>query len=89
VIHHTQCGAGALTDDTFRRRCAQRIGAEEADLRDHAGLDPAATVTSDAERLRSAPAIPPRVTVSAHVYDVTTCLVQTMLPTAQRAKPSS
>ena len=28
VIHHTQCGTGALADDTFRRRYAQRIGAE-------------------------------------------------------------
>ena len=54
VIHHTQCGTGALADDTFRRRYAERIGADEADLRDHAVLDPAATVTHDVERLRSA-----------------------------------
>jgi hypothetical protein len=27
-IHHTQCGAGALADDIFRRTCAERIGAE-------------------------------------------------------------
>ena len=31
VIHHTQCGTGALADDTFRRRYAQRIGADEVD----------------------------------------------------------
>jgi carbonic anhydrase len=80
VIHHTQCGTGALADDTFRRGYAQRIGAEESALRDHAVLDPAATVTSDVQRLRSAPAIPPRVTVSGHVYDVTTGLVETVLP---------
>ena len=64
VIHHTQCGTGALADDTFRRRYAKRIGAEESTLREHAVLDPAATVTRDVERLRSAPAISPRVTVS-------------------------
>ena len=80
VIHHTQCGAGALADDTFRRRYAQRIGADEADLHDHAVLDPAATVTHDVERLRSAAAIPARVTVSGHVYDVVTGLVQTIVP---------
>jgi carbonic anhydrase len=80
VIHHTQCGAGALADDTFRRTYAQRIGADEADLREHAVLDPAATVTRDVERLRSAPAISRRVTVSGHVYDVVTGLVQTILP---------
>ena len=80
VIHHTQCGTGALADDTFRRRYAQRIGADEAALRGHAVLDPAATVTRDAQRLRSAPAISPRVTVSGHVYDVSTGLVETVLP---------
>jgi carbonic anhydrase len=40
VIHHTQCGAVALADDTFRSRDAQRIGAEESTLRKQAILDP-------------------------------------------------
>jgi carbonic anhydrase len=80
VIHHTQCGTGALADDTFRRRYAQRIGAEESTLLEHAVLDPAATVTSDVGRLRSAPAISPRVTTSGHVYDVVTGLVRTVIP---------
>src|SRR6201997_2158177 len=60
VIHHTQCGTGALADDTFRHRYAERIGAEDSTLREHAVLDPTATVTRDVERLRSAPAISPR-----------------------------
>ncbi len=78
VIHHTQCGTGALADDTFRRRYAERIGADETALRDRAVLDPAATVRSDVECLRSAPALPRRVTVSGHVYDVVTGLVRTV-----------
>jgi carbonic anhydrase len=82
VIHHTQCGTGALADDTFRHRYAQRIGAEESALREHAVLDPAATVTVDVERLRSARGISPRVTVSGHVYDVVTGLVQPILTAA-------
>ncbi len=80
VIHHTQCGTGALADDRFRRRYAERIGAEESTLREHAVLDPAATVIRDVERVRSAPAISPRVAVSGHVYDVVTGLVQTIVP---------
>jgi carbonic anhydrase len=80
VIHHNQCGTGALADDTFRRSYAERIGADEAVLREHAVLDPAATVTQDVELLRSAPAVPPRVRVSGHVYDVVTGLVETVLP---------
>jgi len=79
VIHHTQCGAGALADDTFRHRYAQRIGAEEATLRQNAVLDPAATVARDVERLHDAAAISPRVTVSGHVYDVLTGLVETVV----------
>ena len=85
VIHHTQCGTGALADDGFRRRYAQRIGADESTLRDHAVLDPAATVTRDVERVRAAPAVSPRVAVSGHVYDVVTGLVQTILPASAPA----
>ena len=80
LIHHTQCGAGALADDAFRRRYAERIGAEESTLREHAVLDPAATVASDVKRLRAAAAISSRVTVSGHVYDVVTGLVETIVP---------
>jgi carbonic anhydrase len=80
VIHHTQCGSAALADDAFRRRYAERIGVEESTLREHGVLDPTATVARDVGRLRSAPAIPARVTVSGHVYDVVTGLVETVLP---------
>jgi len=80
VIHHTQCGTGALADDTFRRRYAERVGVDESTLLEQAVLDPAATVTRDVERLRSAAAISPRVTVSGHVYDVVSGLVQTVVP---------
>jgi carbonic anhydrase len=80
VIHHTQCGAGALADDTFRRRYAERIGADESILRERAVVDPIATVTHDVESLRSASAISPRVAVSGHVYDVLDGIVQTVLP---------
>jgi carbonic anhydrase len=87
VIHHTQCGAGALADDAFRSRYAERIGVDESALGDHAVLDPAATVAGDAERLRSAPAISPRVSVSGHVYDVVTGLVQTIIPAGRQDVP--
>jgi len=80
VIHHTQCGSGALADASFRRRYAERIGADEATLRDHAILDPAATVKRDVELLRSARGIPGRVAVSGHVYDVVSGLVETVVP---------
>jgi carbonic anhydrase len=87
VIHHTQCGAAALADDSFRLRYAERIGAEESGLREHAVIDPTATVTHDVERLRSAGAISSRVTVSGHVYDVVDGLVQTVVA-AEPSRPA-
>ncbi len=79
VIHHNQCGTGALADNTFRHRYAGRIGAQESTLRESAVLDPAATVDRDVGLLRSAPAISQRITVSGHVYDVVTGLVETVI----------
>lgn len=76
VIHHTQCGAGALADDGFRARYAERTGSDESLLRERAIVDPATSVDSDVARLRAAPSIPSRVQVSGHVYDVTTGLVE-------------
>jgi carbonic anhydrase len=80
VIHHTQCGTGALADDAFRHGYAERIGVDESTLRDHAVLDPAATVASDVERLRAASAVPERIAVSGHVYDVVSGLMETVVP---------
>ena len=80
VIHHTQCGAGALADDHFRHRYAEQIGADETTLRDRAVLDPAATVATDVERLCSAEVLSPRIALSGHVYDVATGLVETVVP---------
>jgi carbonic anhydrase len=89
VIHHTQCGSAALADDAFRGRYAERIGVEESTLREHAVLDPTATVSRDVERLRSAPAVSDRVTVSGHVYDVVTGLVETVLSAEGDARSTS
>ena len=83
VIHHTQCGSAALADATFRRRYAERIGAEETALREYAVLDPAATVERDVERLLTAHSIPERVAASGHVYDVVTGLVETIVPASR------
>jgi carbonic anhydrase len=80
VMHHTQCGAAALADDHFRHRYAEQIGADEANLRDRAVLDPRATVASDVDRLCSAEVLSPRIGLSGHVYDVDNGLVETVVP---------
>lgn len=80
VIHHTECGAARLADDGFRRKYAERIGADSSGLEEYAILDPAATVAKDVARLRDSEGISPRITVSGHVYDLTTGLVDTVIP---------
>jgi carbonic anhydrase len=89
VIHHTQCGSGALADDAFRGRYAERIGADEQGLREQAVLDPAATVAVDVARLRDAAEVSPRIPVSGHVYDVVTGLVETVVAASDTRPPAS
>jgi carbonic anhydrase len=86
VIHHTQCGSRMLADHDFRHRYADRIGADEAEVFELAVLDPAATVAADAERLRQAESVSPRIAVSGHVYDLATGLVETVAPAASRSR---
>jgi carbonic anhydrase len=88
VIHHTECGSRALADDGFRHRYAELIGADESRLRGSAIVQPAATVAADVDLLRSAAAISPRISVSGHVYDVATGLVETVVPSAGAAATS-
>ena len=88
VIHHTQCGAGALHDESFRSRYAQRIGVDESSLVQRAIRDPEETVATDVQRLRHASSISSRFTLSGRVYDVTTGLVKTIIPPAPARRPS-
>jgi carbonic anhydrase len=81
VIHHTQCATGALADEQFRNRYAERIGVDPDSLLAGAVLEPDATVRSDVARLRAARSVSERVSISGHVYDVTTGLVATVLRT--------
>ena len=82
VVHHTQCGTHFLADETFRRGFADLIGGDDAALARQAVTDPEQTVRTDVELLRSATAVPETITVSGHVYDVTTGLVTTIIPAA-------
>ena len=48
VIHHTQCGAGALADDGFRRRYAERTSALATALAPVIGYERAAKLALEA-----------------------------------------
>jgi carbonic anhydrase len=72
VIHHTQCGTGFLADPGFRRQAAAATGLPEAALEASAVTDPHLTVAADVQRLLTSPSLPPKVSVSGHVYDIAT-----------------
>jgi carbonic anhydrase len=78
VIHHTDCGSGLLADEPLRRDFAARSGYDEHALAELAVTDPAATVRHDARVLLAAPQVSGQITVSGHVYDVSTGLLATI-----------
>jgi carbonic anhydrase len=72
VVHHTQCGTGFLADPSFRHQAAEATGLSEPALEASAVADPRATVSKDVDRLLTAPSLPPKLSVSGHVYDIAT-----------------
>jgi carbonic anhydrase len=77
VVHHTQCGTGFLADPGFRQQAAEATGISAATLEASAVADPQTTVKADVERLLTSPLLSPKVSVSGHVYDLTTGRVTT------------
>jgi hypothetical protein len=63
------------------------VGGGDAALVREAVTDPEQTVRLDVELLRSATVLPNTITVSGHVYDVTTGLVTTIIPATGRSRP--
>lgn len=89
IIHHTECGTRFLSDDDFRHSFANRIGADEAHLATQAVIDPAVSVVTDVEALLASTLGSERVSVSGHVYDVTTGRVTTVMgPVASAGRES-
>ena len=78
IIHHTECGTAILSNDDFRHDFADRIGANEQKLAAQAVTDPTLSVVSDVKTLLASPLGSTRVSVSGHVYDVTSGLVTTV-----------
>lgn len=79
VIHHTQCGTGFLADPGFREQAAEATGVSATALEASAVTDPHLTVKADVERLLASPLVPPKVSVSGHVYDIATGRLTTTL----------
>lgn len=89
VIHHTDCGTHFLADEGFRRGFAARTGAGEADLEQHAVVEPERTVRADVERVRACLWLSGRISVSGHVYDLDSGLIRTVVGASQLGKSVS
>jgi carbonic anhydrase len=83
VIHHTDCGSRLLEDPELRHGFAERTGYDEQQLAALPATVPADTVRADVARILAAPQVSPRITVSGHVYDTATGLLETVVAPAR------
>jgi carbonic anhydrase len=80
VMQHTDCGITRLAADSAA--LAHYFQIQEGELKTKAVSDPRAAVAGDVAALRAIPALPGAWLVSALVYDVSTGLVEVVVPPA-------
>ena len=83
VIHHTDCGSRLLEDPELRHGFAQRTGYDEQQLAALPATVPAETVRTDVAKILNSPQVSRRTTVSGHVYDTATGLLETVAEPAR------
>ncbi len=79
VIHHTDCGSRLLEEPDLRHGFAQRTGYDEQELAALPATVPAETVRGDVAKIVGAPQVSTKITVSGHVYDTATGLLETVV----------
>src|SRR6266487_3086723 len=87
VLHHTQCGIAHL--DQHPDLLASYFGIGQESLLAKAITDPRVAVAVDVAALKAIPALPANWLVSGLVYDVTTGLVEVVVPPAPLRHPES
>jgi carbonic anhydrase len=80
VLHHTDCGITRLAGDPAM--LAHYFQVQEGELKAKAVTDPRAAVAVDVAALRAIPALPDQWLISGLVYDVSTGLVEIVVPPA-------
>ena len=80
VLHHTDCGITRLEGKSDM--LAGYFGIDKEELKAKAVTDPRAAVAVDVAALKANPALPGNWLVSGLVYDVTTGLVDVVVPPA-------
>lgn len=80
VLQHTDCGITRLTKDTSM--LGRYFQIQEREVEAKSILDPRAAVAMDVAALRGIPGLPGDWLISGLVYDVTTGLVEVIVPAA-------
>jgi carbonic anhydrase len=80
VLHHTDCGITRLAGDPAKLAHYFQIPEEQVETK--AITDPRATVAVDVALLRTIPTLPGKWLLSGLVYDVSTGLVEVVVPPA-------
>lgn len=80
VLQHTDCGITRLTGDPDK--LARYFQIQQGELKAKAVTEPHAAVAIDVAALRAIPALPAAWLISGLVYDVTTGLVEVVVPPA-------
>ncbi len=78
VIHHTDCGSRLLEDPDLRHGFARRSGYDEQQLAALPATVPAETAQADVAKILAAPQVSTKITVSGHVYDTASGLLETV-----------
>lgn len=86
VLHHTDCGITRLGEQPAL--LANVLGVDPADLGSKAIDDPAEAVAEDVAAIKANPFLPAEFLVSGLVYDVTTGLIDVVVPPDQ-LRPSA
>ena len=82
ILHHTDCGMSRFAKPALQQQLAERLGVSVDEVAAMAITDPAKSVQSDIERLRSTPGTPDELVVSGLVYDVKTGTISQVVPPA-------
>lgn len=88
IIHHTDCGSRLLEDSELRHSFEERAGYSEAMVAWLPVTNPRETVKADVEKMLAAPQISTRITVSGHVYDTASGLVECVVEPKQPGVPA-
>lgn len=78
ILQHTDCGITRLADESAM--LAQYFQVEESELKSKPVRDPRAAVATDVAALRAVPGLPGAWLLSGLVYDISTGLVETVVP---------